>query len=216
MKFLFGTPVYAADDEKVGEIKEVVIDPRTKAVIYLVVQEGLLFENDTLIPVTIVASATEEAIRLRVDKAEIGNVVSEFRQDEFVAAADAAPAQAGKPLQGAYWAPPRGATPSFPLIPPGFRPNDLAPDAAIPIENVMLMHGSSVSASDGKIVGRLDEVLTDDDEKITHIVIENGLVYARPKLVPVDWIAGIEDNAIALSVDKAVVDRMPDYDRPEK
>ena len=213
MNVVVGPPVLAPGDEKIGEVKEVVIDPRTKAVTHLVIQEGLLFENDTLVSIATVASTTEKAIVLKLSKAELEQVASEFRQDEFVPAAGAAPAQAGEPVRGAYWATPPGARPS--LIPPGFRPNDLAPDAAIPFEDVMLMHGSSVATSDGEIIGRLDEVVIGDDEKITHIVIEEGIVYALPKLIPVDWIASIEDNAIALSVEKEVIDRLPDYAPPD-
>jgi len=209
MKILFGTPVVTRDDVPVGDVAEVVVDPRTRSVTHLVVQQGLLFENDRLVPADAIASATESGIVLVPTAAELEAGSADYRAEDFVQLAGA---ETGDVLPGRLWTRPPGVPPS--LIPPGLGPVELPADISIPINDVMLLHDTPVLTDDGVGIGHVCQVLTDEEDRITHIVLEQGLVYPEPKLVPVDWFARIEDNQITLSVEKSVVDRLPDYAEP--
>jgi uncharacterized protein (TIGR02271 family) len=62
-RFREGMTVYGADGEKVGKV--VALDPA-----YIVVEKGFFFPTDYYIPVTAVASATEDDVYLTVSKEE--------------------------------------------------------------------------------------------------------------------------------------------------
>jgi len=97
-------------------------------------------------------------------------------------------------------------------VPPGIDGVDLAPEVSIPIDDIMLMHDSPVETADGDVIGDVDELITGADDKITHVLISEGTIYTEQKLIPIDWIAGFEDNRVRLAVDRQVIDRMPGYD----
>ncbi len=197
--------MFTQDEKEIGRVKEVVVDPRTKSVTHLVIQEGLLFSSDTLVPVQAVEEAFEDVVRLNVDSTELTNLTATYRVEHFVEA-ESEPRET-KGLTGLYWLRPPGTQPS--LIPPGLGRVELPPDVAISGNDVLIIHGSPVQTIDGKLIGKIEEVITDEQEQITHIRIqEGGTVYAEPKLVPADWILRVEDNQIVLSVDKRTVDQV--------
>ena len=210
MNIIFGTPVLNRDGTKIGKVKEVIVDPRNRAVTHLVIQEGLLFDNDRLVSAALVLEASPTAVKLGATAAELDAMTAGYREEDFVPASAGAPATGEGALAGRYWIRPVGASPS--LIPPGLGRVELPDDVSIPGDDVMMVHGCPVHTADDRLVGRVLEVRTGADSHITHLLIKEGVVYPSPKLIPVDWVAGFEDNRVLLSVEKAVVDRLPDYE----
>jgi len=209
MKILFGTPVATRDGEDVGQVKELIIDPRTRTVTHIVVQQGLLFDNDRVVSVDDIDSASEATVILNVSEVELTEGSVDYEQGHFIMAdAEEVDALEGE-LSASYWTRPLGVSPS--LIPPGLGPVDLTPEIAISGDDVLLVHDSPVGTSDGEHIGRVKEVVTDVSGWITHIVVAEGVVYPVPKLVPVGWVSGIADNQVTLSVRKAVVDQLSAY-----
>jgi hypothetical protein len=76
---------------------------------------------------------------------------------------------------------------------------------------VALLHGSTVVALDDEPVGTVSALLTDADRRLTHLVISQGMVRPRSKLIPLNWTVAFEDNRVVLAVAAPVVARLPDY-----
>ena len=206
MKFAFGTRVFSSDGEEIGAIKEVIVDPGSRELVGLVVQEGLLFQRDQVVDVSLVESTDEDGVRLSCAGEVLEEQAQEYREDEYVAL------DPPTDLEGApesVWIRPPDLSAS--LLPPGFGPIALPPEIAVPIEDVTLLHGSSVSDVSGEIIGSVEALLTDSEERITHVVVSEGIAFPQSKLVPLDWVASVEDNAVSLSVSSAAVGRLPDY-----
>lgn len=212
MKLYFGARVVSADGRAVGLLQEVVVHPADRQVTHLVVQKGLLFHADTLLPATAVAASSQQQIRLGLDAAAIVPHTGEFRPHEFIVV-DEEPAAPDRPLGGAVWtAPPQAPPlPQLPpnLIPPGVAPAPMEEAVAIPAEAVLLDPGAPVEDADGTTVGRVAEVVTDERQQITHLRAFTGHVFRDPKLIPVHWIGRIEHNRVVLVVARRLVDKLP-------
>lgn len=65
MEFKQGATVEMPTGDNVGHIARVVLDPRTKEVTHVVVRKGFLFTEDKVVPTSLIASATEDRVRLR-------------------------------------------------------------------------------------------------------------------------------------------------------
>ena len=83
MKFNQGASVFASDEKEVGRLDRVVVDPRSQEVTHLVVSRGLLFGNDKVVPLDMVASASKEQVVLKEDKQRVESLPN-FNQDRFV------------------------------------------------------------------------------------------------------------------------------------
>jgi uncharacterized membrane protein len=71
-----GMPVHAADGY-VGELDELLTDPETGQVTYLVLREGHLWgKKQALVPVSMVKSATEGMIRLKAERKTIASLLA--------------------------------------------------------------------------------------------------------------------------------------------
>jgi uncharacterized protein YrrD len=214
MKLAYGSRVIASDGNELGILKELVIDPRSRVVTHLVVQSGLLFPDDKLIPAEFVAEAGGAEITLSVPQdAILDQHAADYRQDEYVPLEDSGLLE----LTGAearVWArPPAVGLAQVPMpsvVPPGIGPLPPEPEVVVPFDEITLESGSRVRAADGKPIGTIHECVTDDDENITHLLIREGTIFSVPKLIPVDWIARIEDNEVVLAVSAQTVERLPE------
>ncbi|MBT4819434.1 MAG: hypothetical protein HON70_27245, partial [Lentisphaerae bacterium] len=146
MKILFGTSVATRDGKDVGQVKEVIVDPRTRTVTHIVVQEGLLFENDRIVSAEDVERASETAVLLSVSEAELTDLSVDYAEEHFITAdVEEVDALEGD-LSASYWTRPLGVVPS--LIPPGLGRVELTPEIAIPGDDVLLVHDSPVGTRD--------------------------------------------------------------------
>ena len=67
-------------------------------------------------------------------------------------------------------------------------------------------------SQDGKHVGNIKEVIVDpQDNRVTHFVINEGVLFKERKLIPVLWISEIDEHAVHLSSTSKVLERLPEY-----
>ncbi len=216
MKFSYGTKVFDKDGEKVGVVSELIIEPRSRVITHIVVQKGLLFHSDQLVPCDLIERMDEEEVQLSVTAAQLkAEMAKEYNRDEYVPfKAGGDQDIAGTAIPGAIWARPMGTTivqaPYPAIVPPGIGPLPPTPEIILPINEIMLEKGSTIRTSDGNEIGTLQECLTDDDDNITHVLIKEGRFFSVPKLIPIDWVAGIKDNEVLLAVDADTVDKLPE------
>lgn len=225
MHYKSGMTVYTADNEKVGSVKQVVLDPRDQTVSHLIIERGFLFTTERVLPVGLIATGDEERLILKADEHDFENL-PEFQEREYIPVddvydnaydtndeIDAVPAMYGTPYY--YYGAP-GYSPWY--YGPGVAPISTPPQYVtrevenIPENSIALDIGSRVTSRDDKHVGDLDEVFTDNNGHVTHFVISQGFLFTTRKVVPVGWISTVSEDEVFLSVNSDVLNRLPDYE----
>jgi len=209
MELKEGTPVYSARDEQIGNIDKVVLDPRTGEVLDLVVLKGVFFPEDRVVPIEAVATATAERINLRdVDPA----VFPRFEVRHYVTPADRDLRAASFDTPLFWYGQATGAPLDFGGAPQAAR---TIVDRTIPEAAVALDTGAGVVTSDEELAGTVEEVLTDADDRVTHIVVIEGAFRATRRAIPLGWFTEIRDDGAVLAVSSETVGRLPEY-RPDR
>ena len=65
MQLQQGATVRTADGKDVGHLDRVVMDPKSKEVTHVIVRKGMLFTEDKVVPLSLIASSTKDEVRLR-------------------------------------------------------------------------------------------------------------------------------------------------------
>lgn len=188
--------VVTADEQEVGRVERLVMEPRTKEVTHIVVHGGHLFPDDKVVPVRLIESANEQRVRLR----------------EAVGDPKALPPFQAQPRAGS----------SGEQRPAGTLADPFGPTATgvevemklnIPDEAVVVSAGTRVVSADDKQVGTLEQVLTEPQaDRATHFVVSEGLPLKSRKLLPAAWVGSILDDEIYLTVKARAVNDLHEYE----
>lgn len=217
MKFVDKTPVFTADNEQVGKVDRVVIDPASQQVSHLIVEKGFFFTEDKVIPVSAVADANEERVLLEKAKDELE--LPKFEITEYIPLyeidhKDRYRKEYRHPL---YAYPSVGATSTWGTAwyyNPGFDSQSAKVTRRnIPEDAIALREGAEVYSRDGEHIGDIESVITTDDSNhITHFVISRGLFVENQKLIPVFWVSRTEENKVYLGIRADILNELPDYE----
>jgi uncharacterized membrane protein/sporulation protein YlmC with PRC-barrel domain len=186
-------------DGPCGKSVTVIVNPATRKVTYLVVQDKSFLEPEQrMVPIEEVVETTSELIRLRCTRDQLSNM-EPFVKVRFIEDQWDEPAYWAA-LDDIYYAGPY-VTPSMPLyeqierVPPG---------------EVAVHRGAWVEATDGHIgtVGEL--VLDPDSEQITHFVLREGHLWGKKEVIlPLSALDRVEEDTVYLKLDKAAVEQLP-------
>jgi uncharacterized protein YrrD len=217
MLFKTGVDVYSSDNEKIGSLDRVVMDPKSKEVTHIVVKEGFLFTEDKVVPMDLVGSVTEERISLQGSKEHLDEL-PEFEETHYVRPHDTTSdsevsADTSDPV---YWYPPVDLSMGgYGRYPVAFFPQSLYVqkiEKNIPDGTIALAQGAKVVAEDGEHVGNIETLITDPkDDRVIHMVISSGLLLKERKVIPATWIDTVSDEEVRLSVDSHLLERLPEY-----
>jgi uncharacterized protein YrrD len=82
----------------------------------------------------------------------------------------------------------------------------------IPEGTVALEEGAKVVDREGKHIGDVERIFTDSlEDRATHLLISEGLLFKEKKLVPTSWLLNVFEDEVRLSVEADVVDNLPEY-----
>jgi sporulation protein YlmC with PRC-barrel domain len=198
------------DDREVGKLADLVVDPRTKRVTHLVVKPQHGPGGSHLVPIELVDPSEQVGgIALTCSRAELDALppVEEFTYlrlgevssndpewDVGVSEVLALPYYDSTGLAG---------------------PVDAVGDMGVvydrvPKGEVELRRSSRVMASDGDYIGDVDGFLVDDDEQITHFVLERGHLWGRREVtVPIGAVESVESDVVTLKLSKDEVGDLP-------
>lgn len=224
MQYRKGMDVIGVDGEKVGEIDRVVIDPRSGEVTDIVVRSGFLFPTDKVVPVHLVNRTTKDEMKLTV-MAEEANNFSDFLETTYIIADEHQLNRYGytsdETLATPYfWYPYAGTTagiwggtaPVSPSPDTYTYPYQQTEDVNIPQGTIPLKQGAKVTGIDGKQVGSLERVITDNEkDRVTHLVIVKGTINREKKLVPANWINNVTEDSVELAVNADFVDTLKSF-----
>jgi len=217
MQFQDGNKVYSFDGQDVGRVDHVVLNPKTKEVTHIVVRKGFLFTEDKIIPLQLIASATEGRVSLRGDATNQDKLLP-FEEAHYIPLDKADLRNAGYSADSAealYWYPPMGGwmgltgSTGFSYPPP----NRLETEQNIPEDTLALKEGAQVFSDNNQCVGNVTQVFTDlTSNQMTHFLVAEGALFKEKKLLPVSWIHQIQEGEIHLSVGTSVLDKLHEYE----
>ena len=191
-RFTIGTRASCTDGD-CGKVSRVIIDPATDTVTHLAIQPGHRPEAARLVPVHL-AEVTDEGIRLRCTLAEFGKF-DHAEERDFVTGAG--------PVNtlGRY-----GLIPS---IDPGVWRHTTTFEDVIPGGEDEVGPGDPVLAVDGEI-GRVQGFLVNpDDDRVTHVLLQEGHLWGRKEVaIPMSAVIRV-DEGIRLNLTMEQVGELP-------
>jgi uncharacterized protein YrrD len=235
MQFQAKANVYTANGEKAGVLDRVVIDPRTRHATHIVIQKGLLFRSDKVVPLNMVAQADKDRIDLNADAGHPDNL-PDFTEEHYVQleneewtetpaatnsilpGAGAAPMLLWYPTiaagsvgtPGTHTATEMGAGPAAAVI---ASERQVHVERNIPEDTVPMKEGARVVAADGQHVGNVERVFTDNDtSEVTHILLTQGLFLKERKVIPMAWVLDVGEKDVRLAVGSNLLQGLRSYE----
>lgn len=200
MDISINAEVFCTDGD-CGHVTHVLINPVTRKVTHLIVKEHGILGQRRMVPVEFMIHSTPEKIKLSLDKASFHHLEN-FISIKYV-----------------------GGEKSFDVYLPEqyFMHPLLVPDddfdytthyikgENIPEGELAISHGSEVYAKDGP-VGKVGEFLvSSQNDKITHIILQEGHIWNRKQItIPVSAIEHIEVDGVHLKLSKEAISELPD------
>lgn len=213
MELKKGTTVETPAGESVGHIDRVVMNPRTKEVTHVVVRKGFLFSEDKVVPISLIASTSEDRVMLREDAGDLQQLPA-FEETHYHTVNESELGRESGRVGYApplYWYPPViGMGPmTYPYPGPGYVAET---QENIPQGTVALKEGAKVISSDGKHVGNVERIFTEPQaDRATHLLISRGLLLKERKLVPMSWVSDVTEDEAYLSVGSGTLEELREY-----
>jgi len=214
MHFRENADVLTFDEEKIGRIDRVVIDPASGEVTHLVVKKGLLLTQDKVVPVDQIDAAADEQVVLN-EGAGDPDAFPDFEETQHVPIGGVEDFQRREAQEARqvmwyhtrinmpWWGGSPYPSPPKPLFVKETQRN--IPDGTVPLEE-----GAKVVDAEGKSVGDVEQVYAEADEhRVTHLLVSRGVISKDKKLIPSAWIKDIFEDAVRLTVKNTVIENLP-------
>ncbi|REK21843.1 MAG: DUF2171 domain-containing protein [Actinobacteria bacterium] len=212
-----GSPVRAADGTDLGVISRLVVDPSRSAITHLVVQKGILFAEDRVIPVEHIADVDESGVVL--SRESDYKQMPEYEADAYVEEDRATDTRLPSNAAVSLWRFPMmqtGMFPMYPAYPPSgskapeeVRPETMSTAASSKPDLELLDESTRVVTADGKRLGNVVEVAIKKDGNLSHLVVDLGFLQGH-RLLPAHWIDSIDGQQIRIAVSKQALAKLPE------
>jgi len=209
VQFQKNATVLAANGQEVGSLDRVVFSPESKMVTHIVVRKGVLLNRvDKVVPIDLIAETTEDQIRLRDEAGDLESFPP-FEEERVVdkkVGLDQPPLyESSTPEILGY------PEPNIPVVPAPGEQYVTQIDQNIPEGTVALKEGAKVMSAEGQHVGNVERVLADlSVEQVTHLLISKGTFPKETKLIPMEWVARMEDDEVHLRAEEHSVKELAD------
>jgi sporulation protein YlmC with PRC-barrel domain len=211
-----GKPVRCTDGVEY-ELSDVVIDPTTRRVTHLVVQPHDRHDLARLVPVSLAEPAHGQS-QATVDLACGSEEIERLERVQQAAYLRLGQFPVEDPeydvgVEETY------ALPYYGSFAPGGIDAGLGPVSydenapvvwdRIPKGEVEIRRGSAVSSSEGRHLGHVEGFLVDDEQHISHFVLEHGHLWGKREIViPISAAERIESDGVILSMTKDEVEKL--------
>jgi sporulation protein YlmC with PRC-barrel domain len=200
----------SCSDGSCGEVRRLVIDPATERITHLVIQPGHRREAGRLVPLDLVET-TAGGIRLRCTRAEFDKLDRAEESDVVEGVGSGGSVGDGLVYDGgseAYAAAGGG------LIDVGPQPahRRVVVQDVVPQGETQVSLGDRIHAVDGEI-GRVQGFLAGpDDDRVTHVLLEEGHLGGRKEVaIPISAVTEVQDG-VRLKITKQQVESLPPVD----
>jgi len=184
--FKLGAKVHCEDGE-CGHLANLVVDPTNDQVVGLIVEKGMIFTQNRVIPIALVQYALGDEIKLLLSR----NAVDEYPTYRVIEVEEPVP---HLEQNGVQVVTPFGVqnTPFEPTVPmvkhtihTGIEETHLVLEKGMPINN---LEGG---------VGQLEHVLVERGSNlITHLVAKRGLIFGEKLLIPWSMVAQLGEHEV--------------------
>ena len=185
-------------DGRIGRLENIILNPKTEKVTYLVVRGNDLQNTERLVPERLVKDASHDTVFLSISKKKFEGMKN-FIQEEYI--------PSNITLYMAEQAGWDMGTPAAVFV----------EHEAVPAGGLAVHKGAKVFATDGH-AGKVDDFLVEKKTgRITHLILLEGHLWGKKDIsVPVNQIDRYEDGNIYLKIDKSGVEALPviDMNRP--
>lgn len=193
-------------DGKCGSLAKVAVDPETRQVTYLIVEEGFLLKRSRVFPFSSVDMATSDNIGLLLQSDDLENYPV-YREETVEMPAR----NQGEAAGSTFWREgvPYGVGPAMPIptvtetIRYGLPDDAEVVDRSTPVEGL-----------DGAI-GKLDHFIVDAASgEIRKIVVQKGLFFSTKRVIPASMASMISEDGIFVEATPEELEGLREY-RPE-
>ena len=216
MRLELGRPVNCTDGP-LGKLADVVIDPTKRSVTHLVVEPDGDHGKARLVPIELASDQDGEAaiaVRCSVEEA---NQLEPVEETAYIRLGDSPELEAGwdlgveSVLAEPYYVYGYAGGPGYETgPPPDYDPHVTVTYDRIPKGDVEIRRASEVSSADGHHLGKVDGFLVDDDDAITHFVLERGHLWGRREVtIPINAVDSVFTDAVTLTLTKDEVGELP-------
>lgn len=202
IQFQKDASVLTANGQQIGTLERVVLNPENKVVTDIVVRTGTLFNKaDKVVPVEYIVETTENQVVVSHEAGELESfppleerhLVSE-KADVAQKLDEVPPVVYGSPGFGPMLVPAPGEQIVTQI------------EQNIPVGTVAMKEGAKVISADGKHVGNVERVLADPSvDQVTHLVISQGLFTKANKLIPINYVMTVGEDAVHLRVKRVSI-----------
>ena len=218
MRLNLGCPVRCSDGP-FGDLADVVVDPTRRRLTHLVVEPHHRHGLARLVPVELAtADDASRGIAVRSTLEELRGLptIEEFaylRLGEFPLNDPDWDVGIQNVLAHPYYDYPGVGglhEPGIGGMPMGYDPHVAITYDRIPKGEVEIRRASDVFSGDGHWLGHVDGLLVDEDDRITHVVLERGHLFGhREVTIPIASVTRVENDSITANLTKDEVRRLP-------
>ena len=199
-------------DEEIGELADLVVDPIRKRVTHLVVKPSHGYGETHLVPIEHARPGEGPDIQLDCTASEVLEMphVEEFaylRLDESPARDPDWDVGVTRVLALPYY-----EGDGFGPVAGGFGQDVGVVYDRVPKGEVEVRRTSNVRSKDGHYVGDVDGFVVDEDDQITHFVLERGHLWGRREVtVPIGSVAKVESDTVTVDLTKDEIGELPSH-----
>ena len=181
-------------DGRIGRLENIILNPDSGRVKYLVVRENDVANTQRLVPESLVKEASHDTVFLSINKKRFERMKN-FIQEEYIPASTML-----YMAEKAGW---NMGTPASMFV----------EHEAVPAGGLVVHKGTGVFATDGR-AGRVDEFLVEKKTgRITHLILREGHLWGKKDIsVPINQVDRYEDGKVYLKIDKKGVEELPVID----
>ncbi len=211
-----GDKVFSSDGHDMGKVEHLVVDPAKRALAAFIIDKGI-FDRGRVCDLGYVDNVDGEQVVLTLTREE-AQKLPEWVQQEFIQFNESAGLmEGGRTFDNAgggvwYHMGPAGAGVPNTGASSFFQPaivGDVATRIVSPIDesDIVVGNGTDVYSIDGYKLGRVDEVVFDEEGKISSFTFEEGSIFKRKDVsVSVDDIDGLTRDYVRLKLTKEALE----------
>jgi uncharacterized protein YrrD len=206
-----GAHLYTAGGDDLGTIRQFVVNPSTKELTHVLVEKGVFFADDRVIPIEAIDHVEDEGVVLAndIDPA----VIPHFNREDYTLVDEETRTYLDTP-PGYMWRYPTtyaGPFPVYPAFPmPPAESTRTVRDPRIQdmlTESEIIGGRTAVVSMNGEKVGTVSEMHVDDDGVVSHLAVDLGFL-SDEKVLPAHWIDSIDSNGVHLAVSNTAVESL--------
>lgn len=200
-----GATVESADGSRLGTVERFVVDPSTRAMTHVVIEKGVFFSEEKVIPIQAIEQDTDEDhVRLRPEIAPAD--LPDFEEAHYVeldsASRERLVPHGSRAYTWSYPVLPTTGYPLYPAAPPASRA--IETEENVPEGTIAIDKGTNVISADGADVGKVRGVGLSDDGRLAFITMDPGFFHDE-RVIPAHWIENVRGDLIQLAVNEATL-----------